>query len=538
MRKLVPVLLCIAAGALAAAGRVAVWLDVPGPADYSLVEAARTGFEEGLTDAGLNLAPRDEVTSINTVIDPSSDAQLAQLAAALGCDYAAALTVTAAGGGVEISGLVFDPYAWRRYEGPVAPAESADGARDMAARLAGELAQGLPTAGPIISLDAKWPTAQVALGAADGIEFNDYLWVYRYGEPLVHPDTGEVLGVSATVVGAGRVEEVRGDHLSLVSLSPTAEGLEYAPDDRVRALDGETYDRLGFARGTVVPFGVLGFGESAAMPVPLPGPVHPPGPEGIELKLEESLELDYTPVSLDASSSGVVVCDDGGRLHFLPLKFKSGPDRVVETGVSGPIARLGDEVYLADSWGGAVLRLGAGSDEPETFAEGLSPDLLVAGGDGSLWAVVFSYSSDWDLVTYPALRIGPAGDVVEVRDLDAGKLNALAASPDGTLYYLASFEPIRGLEPDGSIVEVGARMLPDPQALDTDALGWLYVADARSGLAVFDTRQRVAGTWGGAGVVDFRNVNLIAVTDDAVYVASGWDRVLYRLSLAYTYPEL
>ncbi|OGD72018.1 MAG: hypothetical protein A2Y64_08195 [Candidatus Coatesbacteria bacterium RBG_13_66_14] len=528
----------MATGALAAAGRVAVWLDVHGSSDYLLVEAARAGFEEGLTDAGLNVAPRDEVTSINTVINPAVDAQLAQLAAALGCDYAAALTVTAAGGGVEISGLVFDPFAWRRYESLVALAESADGARTMAARLAGELAKGLPAAGPVISLDARWSTVQAALGAADGLEFNDYLWVYRYGEPLVHPDIGEILAVTTTVVGAGRVEEVRGDHLSLVSLSPTAAGLAYAADDRVRALDEETYTRLGFARGTVVPFGVLGFGESATMPVPLPGPVHPPGPEGVELKLEESLELDYSPVGLDASFSGVVLCYDDGRLHLLPLELKSGPERIVETGVSGPVARLGDEVYLADSWEGVVLRLGAGSAEPETFAAGISPDLLVAGGDGSLWAVVFSHSSGWDLVTYPALRLGSAGDVAEVRDLNAGKLNALAASPDGTLYYLASFEPIRGLAPDGTIFEVGARMLPDPRALDTDALGWLYAVDARSGLVVFAARQRVAGTWGGAGVVDFRNVNLIAVTDDAVYLASGWDRVLYRLSLTYTYPEL
>ena len=537
MRKLVPVLLIIAAGALAAAGRIAVWLDVPGSSDYRLVEAARAGFDEGLTDAGLNPAPRDEVTSINTVIDPSSDAQLAQLAAALGCDYAAALTVEAAGGGVEISGLVLDPYSGKRYEGPAAPAESADGARTTAARMAGELAINLPTSGPVISLDEKWSTAQTALGAGDGVQFNDYCWIYRYGEPLIHPDTGEILGVTATVVGAGRVEEVRGDHLSLVSLSPPAEGLEYSPTDRVRALDGGTYERLGFARGTVVSFGVLGFGGAAAMPVPLPGPVHPPGPEGVELKLEESLELDYTPVGLDASYSGVVLCDDDGRLHLLPLKIENGPELLVETGVSGPVARLGDEVYLANSWEGVVLRLAAGADEPEIFAEGISPDLLVAGGDGSLWAVVFSYSSGWDLVTYPALELGPAGDVVEVRELDAGKLNALAASPDGTLYYLASFEPIRGLRPDGSVFEVGARMLPDPKALDTDALGWLYVVDARSGLTVFDARQRVAGTWGGAGVVDFRNVNLIAVTDDGVYLASGWDRVLYRLSLSYTYPE-
>lgn len=538
MGKLVPVLLIIAAGALAAAGRVAVWLDVPGSADYLLVEGARAGFEEGLTQAGLNVAPRDEVTSINTVIDPSSDVQLAQLAAALKCDYAAALTVTAAGGGVEISGLVYDPYAGKRYEGPVALAESADGARDMAARLAGELAKGLPTAGPVISLDAKWSTAQAALGADDGLQFNDYCWIYRYGEPLVHPDTGEMLGVAVTVVGAGRVEEVRGDHLSLVSLSPPAEGLEYSPTDRVRALDEGTYAKMGFARGTVVSFGVLGFGGNAAVPIPIPLPtVHIPGPEGVELKLEESLELDYTPVGLDVSSSGVVLCDDAGRLHLLSLKPKSGPERVVETGVSGPVARLGDEVYLADSWEGVVLRLAAGSDEPETFTEGISPELLVAGGNGSLWAVVFSYSTGWDLVTYPALELGPAGDVVQVRELSAGKLNALAASPDGTLYYLASFEPIRGLKSDGSVFEVGARMLPDPKALDTDSLGWLYVVDARSGLVVFDARQRIAGTWGGAGVVDFRNVNLIAVSDDAVYLASGWDRILYRLSLAYTYPE-
>jgi len=538
MRKLVPVLLLIVVAARAAAGRIAVWLDVPGPAGYLLVEAARAGFEEGLENAGLNVAPRDEVTSINTVVDPASDAQLARLAAALGCDYAAALTVTAAGGGVEISGLVFDPYAVKRYDGPVALAESADGARDLAARLAGELAENLPTAGPVVSLDAKWPTAQAAVGSADGVEFNDYLWVYRYGEPLVHPDTGEVLGVSATVVGAGRVEEVRGDHLSLVSLSPPAAGLEYSTADRVRALDEAAYARLGFVRGTVVPFGILGFGEGAALPVPLPGPVHPPGPEGVLLKLEESLELDYAPVGLDASYSGVVVCDDDGRLHLLPLELKSGPERVVETGVSGPVARLGDEVYLADSWEGVVLRLGAADEEPETFAGGISPELLVAGGDGSLWAVVFCYSTAGELLTYPVLRLGPSGDVVEVRVPDAGKLNALAASPDGTFYYTSSFEPVRGQRPDGSTLEVGARMLPDPEALDTDALGWLYVVDSRSGLVAFDARQRVAGTWGGAGVVDFRNVNLIAVTDDAVYLASGWDRVLYRLSLAYTYPEL
>src|SRR4030042_4246450 len=168
VRKLVPVLLVMATGALAAAGRVAVWLDVHGSSDYLLVEAARAGFGGGLTGAGWTVAPRDEVPSINTVINPAVDAQLAQLAAALGCDYAAALTVTAAGGGVEISGLVFDPFAWRRYESLVALAESADGARTMAARLAGELAKGLPAAGPVLSLAARWSTVHAALGAADG----------------------------------------------------------------------------------------------------------------------------------------------------------------------------------------------------------------------------------------------------------------------------------------------------------------------------------------------------------------------------------
>jgi hypothetical protein len=538
MKRLVPVLLMIAGGVYAAAGRIAVWLDVPGSAAYQLVENTRTGFEEGLTAAGLAPVPREEVTSVNTVVDPTSDAQLALFASALGCDYAASLSVTVAGGVTQISGLVYDPYAGERHETPAAPVENAEGARRTAARQAEGLAENLPTSGPVVSLDGRWMTALAAVGFDDDVRFNDYLWVYRYGEPLVHPDTGEILGVGVVVVGAGRVEEVRGEHLALVSLSPPAAGLEYEPSDRVRMLDGQGYARLGFDRGTVVPFGVLGFGGTGTAPVPLPQPpIHPPGPEGVELELEESLELDYSPVSLDASFEGVVVSGDDGRLHLLPLELESGAERVVEAEGSGPAVLLGGEVYLADSWEGVILRGGLQTGGLSVFAEGISPELLISGGDGHLWVVVFSYSSGYFLATYPALKLSPSGDVAEVRELDAGKLNGIAAAPDGTLYYLASFEPVRGARPDGSTVEVGARMLPDPKALDTDALGWLYVVDGRTGLVVFDEGGRVMGTWGGAGVVDFRDVNLVAVAENNVYLASTWEGTLHRLGLSYLYPE-
>ncbi|MCK4592954.1 hypothetical protein KAU45_00530 [bacterium] len=535
MRKLALTLLVIATGTLAAAGRIAVWLDVPGSAAYQLVESARIGFEEGLEEAGLNPVPREEVTSINTVIDPKSDAQLALLATALGCDYVASLTVTTDGDGVKILGLVYDPYAGKRHES-TALAESADGARKTARHLAEELTRALPTAGPLISLDERWMTAQTALGDGDGVRFNDYLWIYRYDEPLVHPDTGEILGVNVMVIGVGRVEDVRGDHLSLVSLSPPAAGLGYEPSDRVRMLDEEDYERLGLTRGMVVPFGVFGFGETEAAPVPLPRPpIHPPRPEGIELKLEESLELDYSPVGLDASFEGVVLCGDDERLYLLPMKLGSDAERIVETGGSGPVARLGGDVYLADSWEGAILKVETETGEVSRFTDEISPELLIRGGDGYLWAVVFSYSDGYLLTTYPALRISPGGDVVEVRELEAGKLNDFAVAPDGTLYYLTSFEPVRGQRPDGVIVEVGARMLPDPKALDTDHLGWLYVLDAKMGLVVFDSDQRIMGTWSGAGVVDLSNVDLIAVAENDVYLASNWDQALYRLSFTYVY---
>ncbi len=533
MRKLTLTALVIATGVLAAAGRIAVWLDVPGSAAYQLVESAINGFEEGLEEAGLNPVPRDEVTSINTIIDPASDAQLALLASVLGCDYTASLTVTAEGDVVEILGLIYDPYAGVRLE-DAALAEGPDDARKTARYLAEELTRALPTAGPLISLDEKWMTAQTALGDDDGVRFNDYLWIYRYDEPLVHPDTGEILGINVRVIGVGRIEDVREDHLSLVSLSPPAAGLEYEPSDRVRMLDEEDYERLGLTRGVVVPFGVFGFDDTETRPIPLPRPpLHPPGPEGVELKLEESIELGYSPVGLDASFEGVVLCGDDERLHLLPMKLGSEAERFIEAGSGGPVARLGGDVYLADSWGGVILEVEIETGEISRFTEEISPELLIRGGDGYLWAVVFSYSDDYLLTTYPALRISPGGEVVEVRELEAGKLNDFAVAPDGTLYYLTSFEPVRGLRPDGVIVEVGARMLPDPKALDTDHLGWLYVLDGNMGLVVFDSDQRIMGTWSGAGVVDLGNVDLIAVAENNVYLASNWDQVLYRLSFTY-----
>lgn len=542
-RRVTIVLLTAALAACAASGRVAVWVSASGTMPYHLTEGARAGFTEGLEEAGLNPVSSSEVYSLNLTVDPTDAADLALLASALGCDYVAVVEVQSDGAEFVLGGRLYEGYTGELREGDTALVDEVADASRLASRIALRLADDLPDCGPLLSLGEGGATAQVALGSSDDVRRNDYGWVYRYGEPMIHPDTGENLGVGIVIVGVLRVEAVRGADVATAALSSTIGGLEYASTDRVRMFLDEDYAAGDFHRGTVVPFGELGFGEllTEEREVPLPdgGAGERGEPLAVKLSLVDVEELDYSPVALDFVEGTLAVLGDDDRVHLYEDDLT--PRRSLEVDAAESLALHNGRLYLADSWSDTIVVQGLGGgalSTPETINDDLSAVLLVSGADGNLWTTTFSYSAGWDLYTYPALRLSDDGDVLEARALDdVGSLVSLAAAPDGTIYFLDNFGPVRGLTPEGDIVERGARMLREPKLLECDADGLLFVLDGTDGLVVFDEQGRVMGRWDGGGVIDLRNVDGLARGDGSCYLISNWDETLVRLELNIEYAE-
>lgn len=61
-------------------------------------------------------------------------------------------------------------------------------------------------------------TISINLGSEDGISVGDTLGVYRMGEPIKDPDTGQVLGADEEKVGSIKVTAVKGPKLSECSV--------------------------------------------------------------------------------------------------------------------------------------------------------------------------------------------------------------------------------------------------------------------------------------------------------------------------------
>src|SRR4051812_30449320 len=60
--------------------------------------------------------------------------------------------------------------------------------------------------GYLVRVDSA--TVYLDWGTASGVQVNDRFEVYREGETLKHPVTGEVLGTAQQSLGSGRVETV------------------------------------------------------------------------------------------------------------------------------------------------------------------------------------------------------------------------------------------------------------------------------------------------------------------------------------------
>ncbi|MCD4733059.1 hypothetical protein K8R78_02345, partial [bacterium] len=343
MRRLTVLLVLILASlSLGAAGRLAILVEGQGLLPYSVMEMVSKGFETGFAEEGINVVPEDEVQAINTVIDIGKLDQLAMLASALGCDYIATLRLDGRDSTYNLTAEVFDAFSGQIIDGyKLLKIDKSKLDKEMVFEATRNLAWNLPTSGPLVELRAGGEpsrVARMALGAGDEIEWNDYLWIYRFEEPLLHPDTGAALTKQGLViVGVARVEKVEGRYLSLLALSESSPGYSYEITDRLRLFNEENYEEYGFARGIVTPFSTFGFGagdDSMAIILPtnpltpaLPdmpiAPQHPSEPVSVEFKLLERHAVGYEPISISADYDGLAVVTDQDRIELLPLKLNA-----------------------------------------------------------------------------------------------------------------------------------------------------------------------------------------------------------------------
>lgn len=65
-----------------------------------------------------------------------------------------------------------------------------------------------PLTGTVLSIDKNEDVVYFDLGYDDGVQKDDIYTIYKEGAPLVHPDTGEILGIKETVLGTVKVTNV------------------------------------------------------------------------------------------------------------------------------------------------------------------------------------------------------------------------------------------------------------------------------------------------------------------------------------------
>ena len=74
-----------------------------------------------------------------------------------------------------------------------------------------------PLVGMVVAVKPNEDTVTFDLGYEDGVKEGDIYTIYAEAEPIVHPVTGEILGVDEKYVGTGKVEEVR-NNLSIAKI--------------------------------------------------------------------------------------------------------------------------------------------------------------------------------------------------------------------------------------------------------------------------------------------------------------------------------
>jgi TolB-like protein len=105
-----------------------------------------------------------------------------------------------------------------------------EGLEAASARLVDRMASKVGIAGKVVKVEANG-TAYVNIGSTDGVPVGAKLAVYRLGDAIVDPETGDVLGRSQTDVGTIRVDGFMG--AALCKVSPVTVVVPLAVGDRV-----------------------------------------------------------------------------------------------------------------------------------------------------------------------------------------------------------------------------------------------------------------------------------------------------------------
>lgn len=69
-----------------------------------------------------------------------------------------------------------------------------------------------PLTGTVLSVDKNENLVYFDLGYDDGVQENDIYTVYKESEPLIHPVTGEILGVKECICGTIKVKDVKANY--------------------------------------------------------------------------------------------------------------------------------------------------------------------------------------------------------------------------------------------------------------------------------------------------------------------------------------
>ncbi|WP_346687455.1 CsgG/HfaB family protein [Megamonas hypermegale] len=85
-------------------------------------------------------------------------------------------------------------------------------ARSAATKVLEKMNEITPLTGTLLSVDRAEDVVYFDLGYDNGVREGDTYTVYKEGAPLVHPATGEILGIKETVLGTVKVKDVKSNY--------------------------------------------------------------------------------------------------------------------------------------------------------------------------------------------------------------------------------------------------------------------------------------------------------------------------------------
>lgn len=69
-----------------------------------------------------------------------------------------------------------------------------------------------PLTGTVLNVDRAEDVVYFDLGYDNGVREGDTYTIYKEGAPLVHPVTGEILGIKETTLGTVKVTDVKSNY--------------------------------------------------------------------------------------------------------------------------------------------------------------------------------------------------------------------------------------------------------------------------------------------------------------------------------------